>query len=112
MGNYDYYLEHSKSEGQSSQSVSEEKKTKEKPVNDYFLQKQKQSEERKRQTKIKKAEEEIERLDAEIEQIQTQLASPEVSANYEKLMELTGELEKLQAQQEEQYLVWEELSSD
>lgn len=112
LGNYDYYLEHSKSEGQSSQSVSEEKKTKEKPVNDYFLQKQKQSEERKRQTKIKKAEEEIERLDAEIEQIQTQLASPEVSANYEKLMELTGELEKLQAQQEEQYLVWEELSSD
>ena len=92
--------------------MSEEKKTKEKPVNDYFLQKQKQSEERKRQTKIKKAEEEIERLDAEIEQIQTQLASPEVSANYEKLMELTGELEKLQAQQEEQYLVWEKLSSD
>ena len=112
LGNYDYYLEHSKSEGQSLKSVSEEKKTKEKPVNDYFLQKQKQSEERKRQTKIKKAEEEIERLDAEIEQIQTQLASPEVSANYEKLMELTGELEKLQAQQEEQYLVWEKLSSD
>ena len=76
----------------------------------YFLQKQKQSEERKRQTKLKKAEEAIERLDTEIEEIQNLLADEAVVADYEKLIELTNQLEKLQQEQEEQYLIWEELS--
>lgn len=109
LGNYDYYLEHSKTEiGENvSQSASAKK---EKPQNDYFLQKQKQSEERKRQTKIKKAEEAIERLDLEIEEIQQLLSSDEVAADYEKLIELTNKLEQLQSEQEEQYQIWEELS--
>ena len=74
------------------------------------MQKQKQSEKRKRKTKLKKAEEEIERLDLEIEKTQALLASEEVAADYEKLIELTSLLEKLQNEQEEQYLIWEELS--
>lgn len=78
-------------------------------MNDYFLQKQRQSEERKRQTKLKKAEEEIERLDFEIANLQELLASDEVAADYEKLIELTNQLESLQQQQEEQYEIWEEM---
>lgn len=109
LGNYDYYLERTKSEIGENKT---EKATanKEKPQNDYFLQKQKQSEERKRKTKLNKAEAEIERLDGEIEKTQALLSSEEVVADYEKLIELTNRLEQLRQEQEEQYLIWEELS--
>lgn len=109
LGNYDYYLERTKSEiGESK--AEKAAVNKEKPQNDYFLQKQKQSEERKRRTRLSKAEAEIERLDGEIEKTQALLSSEEVAADYEKLIELTNRLEQLQKEQEEQYLIWEELS--
>lgn len=108
LGNYDYYIEYIKKEAFNIIESKENKK--EKPVNEYFLQKQRQSEERKRQTKLKKAEEEIERLDGEIAKVQEMLASDETSSDYEKLIELTNLLESLQLQQEEQYNIWEELS--
>lgn len=109
LGNYDYYLERTKSEiGENK--AEKASVNKEKPQNDYFLQKQKQSEERKRKTRLNKAEAEIERLDGEIEKTQALLTSEEVVADYEKLIELTNKLEQLRQEQEEQYLIWEELS--
>lgn len=111
LGNYDYYLERTTAEKQGAVPTENKKDKKEKPQNDYFLQKQKQSEERKRQTKLKKAETEIERLDEEIAKTQELLSSEEVAADYEKLMELSKRLEDLQKQQEEQYEIWEELES-
>lgn len=111
LGNYDYYLERTTAEKQGVVLTESKKEKKEKPQNDYFLQKQKQSEERKRQTKLKKAETEIERLDEEIAKTQELLSSEEVAADYEKLMELSKLLENLQKQQEEQYEIWEELES-
>lgn len=108
LGNYDYYLERIKAEAEPQQFTNEGKK--EKPKNEYFLQKQQQSEERKRQTRLKKAEEAIERLDGEISRVQTMLAGEEAASDYEKLIELTNELERLQIEQEEQYQIWEELS--
>ena len=111
LGNYDYYLERTTAEKQGVVFTESKKEKKEKPQNDYFLQKQKQSEERKRQTKLKKAEAEIERLDEEIAKTQELLTSEEVAADYEKLMELSKLLEDLQKQQEEQYEIWEELES-
>lgn len=111
LGNYDYYLERSTAEKQGTVQTESKKDKKEKPQNDYFLQKQKQSEERKRQTKLKKAEAEIERLDEEIAKTQELLSSEEVAADYEKLMEFSKLLEDLQKQQEEQYEIWEELES-
>lgn len=107
LGNYDYYLERTKAETE-QQKQSETKK--EKPQNDYFLKKQQASEERKRQTRLKKAEAEIERLDAAIAEIQEQLSSDEVTADYERLLALTEELESLQNEQEAQYEIWEALS--
>ena len=107
LGNYDYYLERTK-------ETAEQEKTrdskKEKPQNEYFLKKQQASEERKRQTKLKKAEAEIERLDSEIEHTQNLLTSEEVASDYERLLELTNQLEQLQAEQEAQYEIWEELA--
>lgn len=111
LGNYDYYLERTTAEKSGAVLTESKKEKKEKPQNDYFLQKQKQSEERKRQTKLKKAEAEIERLDEEIAKTQELLSSEEVAADYEKLMELSKLLEDLQKQQEEQYKIWEELES-
>lgn len=109
LGNYDYFLERTKSEiGEAK--AEKAAVNKEKPQNDYFLQKQRQSEERKRKTRLSKAEAEIERLDEEIEKTQALLSSEEVAADYEKLIELTSKLEQLQQEQEEQYLIWEELS--
>ncbi|WP_278475097.1 ABC-F family ATP-binding cassette domain-containing protein, partial [Ruminococcus bromii] len=84
LGNYDYYLERTTAEKQGVVLTESKKEKKEKPQNDYFLQKQKQSEERKRQTKLKKAEAEIERLDEEIAKTQELLSSEEVAADYEK----------------------------
>ena len=111
LGNYDYYLERTTAEKSGAVPTDNKKDKKEKTQNDYFLQKQKQSEERKRQTKLKKAEAEIERLDEEIAKTQELLSSEEVAADYEKLMELSKLLEDLQKQQEEQYEIWEELES-
>lgn len=111
LGNYDYYLERTTAEKSGAVPTENKKDKKEKTQNDYFLQKQKQSEERKRQTKLKKAETEIERLDEEIAKTQELLSSEEVAADYEKLMELSKLLEDLQKQQEEQYEIWEELES-
>lgn len=111
LGNYDYYLERTTAEKSGAVPTENKKDKKEKTQNDYFLQKQKQSEERKRQTKLKKTEAEIERLDEEIAKTQELLSSEEVAADYEKLMELSKLLEDLQKQQEEQYEIWEELES-
>ncbi len=108
LGNYDYYAEHVKNDRIEEKQQSAVKK--EKPQNEYFLQKQKQSEERKRRTKLNKAENEIERLDGEIAKLQQQLLSDEVVSDYEKLTELTALLEQLQNEQEKQYMIWEELS--
>lgn len=111
LGNYDYYLERTTAEKSGAVPIENKKDKKEKTQNDYFLQKQKQSEERKRQTKLKKVEAEIERLDEEIAKTQELLSSEEVAADYEKLMELSKHLEDLQKQQEEQYEIWEGLES-
>ena len=108
LGNYDYYFEHVKTENQAETST--EQKPKQKPQNEYFLNKQRASEERKRQTKLKKTEAEIERLDGEIERVSTLLATEEVASDYERLIELTNELEQLNSEQEKQYEIWEELS--
>ena len=108
LGNYDYYFEHVKAENQAETST--EQKPKQKPQNEYFLNKQRASEERKRQTKLKKTEAEIERLDGEIERVSALLATEEVASDYERLIELTNELEQLNSEQEKQYEIWEELS--
>ncbi len=108
LGNYDYYFEHIKTENQAETST--EQKPKQKPQNEYFLNKQRASEERKRQTKLKKTEAEIERLDGEIERVSALLATEEVASDYERLIELTNELEQLNSEQEKQYEIWEELS--
>lgn len=108
LGNYDYYIERVRAEDEAQKQ--DGAKSSAKPKNAYFLEKQRQSEERKRRTRLKKAEEEIERLDGELEEVQAQLADPETAGDYEKVLELTARLEELQAEQEKQYEIWSELA--
>ncbi len=106
LGNYDYYLE------KSSQPQLErvERAEKEPKVNDYQLEKQQRARERKRQNDLKKTEALIERLDSEIEELNRLLQSDEVTADYERLLELTNELDCKQLELENAYETWEELS--
>ena len=107
LGNYDYYLE--RLAENPAESESDQPAKKEKPLNDWQLRKQQQSEERKRKTKITRTESEIEQLEAEVGELQAQLATEEVQSDYEKLLELTAGLEEKQQKLEELYDLWAEL---
>ena len=108
LGNYDNYLERI-----SAQAVSEDgekpAEKKEKPLNDWQLKKQRQSEERKRKTQLTRTEAEIEELETKSEELQDQLAREDVQSDYEQLMALTAELEEAQGRLEELYELWTEL---
>ena len=111
LGNYDNYLERI-----SAQAVSEDgekpAEKKEKPLNDWQLKKQRQSEERKRKTRLTRTEAEIEELETKSEELQDQLAREDVQSDYEQLMALTAELEETQGRLEELYELWAQLQED
>lgn len=107
LGNYDYYVEKSKS-GQGQHIVAKKAEVKPK-VNEYKLRKEQQSNLRKIKTKIRKCEEEVESLDRQIEDVQSQLSSEDVSSNFDKLLELTKTLEEYQNRQTQVYEEWEGL---
>ena len=108
LGNYDYYLE-KQAQNSDSTDLSPKAEKKEKPLNDYQLRKQQQSEERKRKTKITRTEARIEELEGEIEKLQSELAKEEVQSDYEQLMTLMQSLEEKQRESEELYEPWAEL---
>ncbi len=106
LGNYDYFLEKC---ADSSEHISKAV-LKEKEPNVYQLEKQQRAKERKRLNDIKKLEQLIERLDGEIDELNQELRSNEIAADYERLMELTTELEQKQDEQERAYEEWAELN--
>lgn len=107
-GNYDDYLafrEH--------QQLSEIKAVEKKPVvNDYKLRKEQASLERKRKTRINKLETEIAELEDIIQSLQELLCSPEVTADYEKLLSVTAELDEKKNNLDNLYMEWEELQTE
>ena len=106
LGNYDYYLEKLTEPSVATETQAVKK---EKPLNDWQLRKQQQSEERKRKTKITRTEQDIERLEGEVDELQTELAKEEVQSDYEQLMQLTQTLEEKQRELESLYDLWAEL---
>lgn len=109
LGNYDYYSEH-KAKAENIENNSQ--KSADKKPNDYALEKRKRAKERKLKNDIKKAEALIESLDGEIAELNNQLQSDEVVSDYEKLTELTAELEQKHKALEEAYENWEKLTSE
>ena len=110
LGNYDSYLERITA----VQDMAPEQKTpkQEKPMNDWQLRKQKQSDERKRKTKLAKTEAEIERLEGELESMKDELSREEVQSDYERLISLTTDMEAAQAELDSLYEAWEELQEE
>ena len=104
-GNYDDYLLFRQN------AVVEEAKTVDKKpvVNDYKLRKEKASNERKRKTRISKLEVEIEETENKIALLEEEISTPEISANYEKLLEYTNNLNELRTSLEDMYSEWEQL---
>ena len=107
LGNYDYYLAHKK-EPVVKADASQVKNQSEK-VNSYKLKKEQASNLRKLKTKLKNTEEQIEELEIEIESAQQALQSPEIQSDYQKLIETTDALEKLNAAHDALYVEWEQL---
>ena len=80
-------------------------------VNSYKLRKERESEINRLRGKIKRTEAEIDRLDSEISQANEILSSPEIAADYEKVLELTQRIEELTAEQTALMTEWEQMHS-
>ncbi len=107
-GNYESYLAF-----RENQQVNEVKAAEKKPVvNDYKLRKEQASLERKRKTRINKIEVEIGELEDVVEELQNSLQTPEVTADYEKLLSVTAELDETKNKLETLYTEWEELQTE
>ena len=79
-------------------------------VNLYKLRKERESELRRMRAALKRLEGEIEAADARRGELEERLGSPEVSADYEELTRVTGELTELDSKSEELLMEWTELS--
>ena len=104
IGNYEEYLARRKEE-------QEEKAVQSAPkVNEYRLRKEKASELRKARTALSRLETETEQNDERIRQLGEELQNPETASDFEKTMELSAEMDRLNERNEELLLEWEELS--
>ena len=104
-GDYDAYA------GFALALAKEKPKKTEQKVNLYKLRKERDSEINRLKGKIKRSEEEIDRLDGEISEINGLLSSPEVSADYERVIKLTNQLEELTDSQLAVMDEWEQMNS-
>ena len=90
-----------------NQAKEKPKKTEVK-VNSYKLRKERASEINRLSGKIKRGEAEIDRLDGEIARLTAELSTPEVSADYQSVIEYTEKIEALTAEQLALMEEWEE----
>ncbi len=81
-----------------------------KKVNDYKLRKEQESLERKKKTRLSKLEKMLEDAQNEREELNSLLSTPDVAADFQKVMELTEKLEALNSSIEEMEMEWLELS--
>lgn len=104
-GNYDNYME--KAAAQGRQTVQD---TTAKPSG-YKLRKERESEERRLKGKITRCEAAIDEAENKTAELNKILAMPETAADYEKILEISGQLEKLRLMQEDLLVQWEDLHS-
>lgn len=105
-GNYDDYVAFMKN----TPAVSSSSQKAEKKPNEYILRKEREREERKKATRIKKLEQEIAELEKRTDDINSTLLLPEVATDYEKITELTNELNEITSQKDDLETEWLELN--
>lgn len=102
-GNYDYYLE----KFVEAESVKEESIAPK--INDYKLRKQRESDIRKLKGAISRCEARISEYDEKIAAKEKELENDENMADYEKITQITNELNTLHEEQDALMIEWEEL---
>ena len=107
-GNYDDYCLAIENEKAVVQSVKKEKPAQ----NEYKLRKELKSEQRRLQTAIRKCEEEIEQTEQKISTLEEDLSLPENSSDYEKISEISSELETQKNHLDSLLEEWENLSGN
>lgn len=110
IGNYDDYLEKCE-EGSSLPKKQTAAKNQSAAALDYKAKKEYQSNKRKLQTAISRCEQEIARIENEKSKLEAQLASPEVSSDFERLTELTEKLGVAETELLEKLDEWESLTT-
>ena len=110
LGNYDYYMEKRLEKSGQDRGKTQTETKKSAGAIDYKMKKEMQAQERKRRSMLIKTEQEIEETELEMEKVNEQLADPQVTSDYQKLIELSGKLEELKTKQEQLYEQWAELS--
>ncbi len=106
-GNYDYYIEHKKNKIAPSASAPE----KSMKVNDYRLKKEQASNLRKAKTRITRIEAEIEETERKIDELNALLAEDEVQSDYQRIIDITSQIEELNGRQSDLYDEWEQLQA-
>lgn len=107
IGNYDYYAEHKRARDTVSSSAPE----KIAKVNDYRLKKEQASNLRKAKTRISKIESEIEETEQKMNLYNEQLTNDDVQSDYQKILELTENINELTQKQNQLYGEWEQLQA-
>jgi len=107
-GNYDYYIERRQNQFVKNETAKIEVRVSS-GANSYKAEKEQRAAERRRLSRIKKLEEEIERAENDIAELNEKLSNPELSSDYEKIMELNGEIEKRTANLDSFLEEWTEL---
>ncbi|MGN0439085.1 MAG: ribosomal protection-like ABC-F family protein [Lachnospiraceae bacterium] len=110
IGNYDYYIEQQLVSTAKQEEKTAEAKIETESKKDWKQAKEEQAKERKKQNDIKKCETRIEELEERIQVLNDEMSKPEVATNVAKLTELTKEQEIANAELENLYQLWEELS--
>ena len=103
-GNYDDYVNFT------AQRAVETAEKAPKKVNDYKLRKELESQERKKKTRISKLETAISEAQIKRDELNALLSSPEVSSDFQRIMELTDELNKINESIDEMEMEWLQLS--
>lgn len=108
LGNYDYYEQHRPEKTPEKT----ERKAKSAQAESYKQRKERESNARKRKTKIERTEARLEQITLEQEELNATLSTPEVAAEYEKVLELTAQLDALSNEETELYSLLEELYAE
>jgi len=103
---YEAYLEQADS---SRPAAIVEKK--DKPLNEYQQKKLDAAEARRQRAALARCETEIARLEGEMERLHGELSKPEVAADYEGVLEISGALEECERELEGKYEEWEGMFS-
>lgn len=109
LGNYDYYLERTQEETTEGAGGKEAAPPKQ---NDYQRRKEQQSALRRLNTRLKRIEEAVTAAEQGIENLKAQIATDEVAADYERLLQLSGELEQKEAELEQLLEEWEQVQAE